>query len=547
VQKVPKQLAFRLILSLTVLVAVIEAISAYVNARTQERQLLAEMVRGADQLSRSVTSATWHAMLADRRDDAYQTMETIAREQGIEQIRFFNKEGRITFSTAGEAGTYVDMNAEACTMCHARQKPLVRLDMPTRARTLRTATGERRLGMITPIYNEPACSQAACHAHPEGRSVLGVLDVTMDLSHVDREMADLQRRMLGMALVQFVVVGVFIVFFTRKFVGVPIRKLIEGTRQVSAMELDKDVAIETPGELGELVDSFNVMRERLRTTVGELNALTASLEQKVDERTKQLSLAQQKLVQSDKLASLGQLAASVAHEINNPISGVLNLSVLMDRVLKDDGIPKGREAEFRRYLRQITDETARVGRIVSDLLSFSRRSAPQHAAADLNGLLTRTLGMLAHRMHLGEVDVDTILATGLPQVPCDVQQIQQVVINLVLNAAEAMHAGGRVTVRTMLDTTSDAVVLEVADDGPGIATANIQKIFDPFFTTKEEGKGVGLGLAVVYGIVQAHGGTIDVRSKPGEGATFTVRLPLHPTGVQQPVTVVGRPPTGLAV
>jgi signal transduction histidine kinase len=257
---------------------------------------------------------------------------------------------------------------------------------------------------------------------------------------------------------------------------------------------------------------------------------TQRLETKVEERTAQLRAAERKLMQADRLASLGELAASVAHEINNPVSGVLNLSMLMQRILKEDGIPSGRVAEFRRYLGQVASETSRVGRIVSDLLSFSRRSKPQETEADLNAIVRTTVSLVTHKLQLANVQLDLDLPDDLPRVHCDASQMQQVVINLVLNAAEAIKGGGTVSVRTRPEGTPkpSGVVLEVRDTGSGIPRELLGKIFDPFFTTKEEGKGVGLGLAVVYGIVEAHGGEIEVESRIGEGSLFRVSLPLAP-------------------
>jgi two-component system NtrC family sensor kinase len=225
---------------------------------------------------------------------------------------------------------------------------------------------------------------------------------------------------------------------------------------------------------------------------------------------------------------LGQLSASVAHEINNPLSGVLNLSMLMQRILKDDGIPPGRVEEFRKYLSQIITETSRVGRIVSDLLAFSRRSKPQSANADLNSIIKTTVSLVSHKLKLGNVDVQLDLEAALPLLRCDSSQIQQVVMNLVLNGAEATHGKGKgaVKIRTRSDKKEGLLVFEVEDNGEGMPPERIAKIFDPFFTTKPEGKGVGLGLAVVYGIVDSHGGDIAVSSKVGEGTRFKVTLPI---------------------
>jgi two-component system NtrC family sensor kinase len=520
-------LAVRLVLSLTLLVGVVEAGFSCVNVTIQEQQLQDEMVLGADQLSNSIISATWHAMLQDRRETAYEIMENIGKKQGIRNIRFFNKEGRVTFSTSPGAGAQVDTRAEACVLCHADRRPLVRVDMPSRTRVFREPSGRRVLGMISPIYNEPACSQAACHAHAPDKQVLGVLDITLDLDHVDRKLLDVKVRSLLMTVTHVLVVAIFIVLFTRHFVTKPIGRLIAGTREISAMSLDKPTKTESMTELRELAESFESMRLRLKVALDELNALTADLEHKAEERGVQLLAARQRLLQSDRLASLGQLAASVAHEINNPVSGVLNLSMLMQRILKDDGIPPGRIPEYRRYLTQVINETTRVGRIVSDLLAFSRRSRPQTTRSNLNDIVATTVQLLSHTLLLN-VKVNMHLCVDLPEIPCDRSQIQQVIINLIMNAAEAMPKGGTVSVRTSRrDAPDDMVRLDVEDRGAGIAPEYLARIFDPFFTTKEEGKGVGLGLAVVYGIVDAHKGTIDVKSSPEEGTTFRVVLPVR--------------------
>ncbi len=328
-------------LSLTVIVSIIAAISGLFNVKTEERQLLNAMILGADQLSKSITSATWHAMLANHREDAYQVMQTIALKQGIDRIRIFNRAGRVMYSTRPEErDAQVDKRAETCAVCHASLEPRVLVDANSRVRTFLGPDGRRNLAMVTPIYNEPACSQAACHAHPKGMQVLGVLDLALNLDSVDREVADMQFRVFLVTAIEILLISVFIIFFTRRFLSRPIRQLVAGTKAVAAMQLDKPIQISgSSEELDELARSFNAMREHL-------NEFTQKLETKVEQRTEQLKAAHQKLLQSDRLASLGQLAASVAHEINNPVCGVLNLSMLMQRILKDDGIPPSASPSF---------------------------------------------------------------------------------------------------------------------------------------------------------------------------------------------------------
>jgi two-component system NtrC family sensor kinase len=359
--------------------------------------------------------------------------------------------------------------------------------------------------------------------------------VALDLGPADRRVRDARNRILSTMALEVVVIVGFISVFIALLVTRPIHRLIEANAAVGRLDLEHSVEIRTSREMYDLAASFNDMRDRLGEAMAELNRASQELEAKVAERTEQLRQAHQRLLQADRLASLGQLAASVAHEINNPLSGVLNYSALMARILKEDGVPADRVPEFRRFLERVTEQTSRAGRIVSDLLAFSRRSKPHRAPADLNAIVRTTVSLVSHKLKLMGVESDLELDEALPAVCCDASQVQQVALNLVMNAAESTHGRGqgRVTVRTTR-AGRDAVRLTVADDGEGIPPELLDRIFDPFFTTKEEGKGLGLGLAVVYGIVQEHGGTIDVESRLGAGTAFTVVLPLAGSGGASP-------------
>jgi two-component system NtrC family sensor kinase len=527
----PRKLGPKLILSLTILIVAISGVSGYLNFRTQKKQLVETMILGADQLSRSITGATWLAMLDDDRKAAYQIMRVIADKQGVDRIRMFNREGRLVFSTdSREQPSVTSLSNEVCASCHSQGPIRNRPTEDSRVRYTTSPDGVKTINLVAPIYNEPSCSNASCHAHRASTKVLGIVDVALRLDPVQRGTRTLTLQTVLWTVLEVFIGAAFVILFTRRFVATPIQQLIKGTKAVSAMNLDQPIGISRRSqELDELVDSFNRMRERLKLAVNELNEMQQTLESKVDERTRQLQTAQKKLVQADRLASLGTLAASVAHEINNPISGVLNLSMLLERLMAKGEYPAGREAEFRKYLALISTETARVGRIVSDLLAFSRRSKPQRASADLNKLVRTTLGLADHKLKLISAEVVLQLQEGLPFVECDASQMQQVILNLVLNGAQAMQplGGGKLTIGTRLLADGDNVELWVSDTGQGIAPENLSKIFDPFFTTKADGKGVGLGLAVLYGIVKAHDGEVEVTSRINQGTTFTVTLPLR--------------------
>jgi two-component system NtrC family sensor kinase len=525
-----RRLDFKLILSLTILIVAISSISGYLNFRMQKERLVEAMILGADQLSRSITSATWHAMLDDDRKAAYESMRVIADKHGVDRIRMFNREGKLVFSTdVHEKLDLASPSSDVCMSCHGATPVLARPPVDLRVRYATSPGGIKTLNIMTPIRNEPSCSNASCHAHLANTKVLGVLDVALSLDPVQQQTRAVTLQTI-LSIVIVVIIGAgFVILFTRRFVATPIREVIAGTKALSAMQLDRPIQIRRSSqELDELVDSFNRMRERLKIAVDDLNEMQQTLESKVVERTEQLRAAHRKLLQADRLASLGQLAASVAHEINNPISGVLNLSILLERLMANGEFPPGREAEFRKYLSQISAETARVGRTVTDLLAFSRRSKPQRVPGDLNKLVRSTLRLVGHKLKLMNSETALELQEDLPLVECDPSQIQQVILNLILNGAQATQpkGGGQLTICTRLLPDRENVELCVRDTGEGIAPENLSKIFDPFFTTKPEGKGVGLGLAVLYGIVKAHDGEIEVASQRNEGASFSVTLPL---------------------
>ncbi|MCU0242425.1 MAG: HAMP domain-containing protein, partial [Vicinamibacteria bacterium] len=267
----PKPLAHKLIMPLAAMVVLVAGISGMLKVNAIERGLQQTMIVGADQISRGITSATWHAMLADNRPAAYDMMQAIAKQPGIIRIRIFNKEGRIMFSTAPEAGHVVDKNAEACVLCHASAAPLVRVETPSRARVFTDPGGQRRLAMITPIYNEPSCSNADCHAHPLSQQVLGVLDVAMDLSPADGQVNALKRRILVHTAIEVLLIGLFVVILIGLFVTRPIHHLIEANAAVSRMELERAIEIDSSRELWVLAHSFNEMRDRLRAAVAEIH------------------------------------------------------------------------------------------------------------------------------------------------------------------------------------------------------------------------------------------------------------------------------------
>jgi two-component system NtrC family sensor kinase len=265
------------------------------------------------------------------------------------------------------------------------------------------------------------------------------------------------------------------------------------------------------------------MVEEIARARHEREEWNRTLERRVEEKTNELERTHERMMLVEKMASLGKLAAVVAHEINNPLAGIHTYAKLLRR-RAGSGSPW--DGESARALELVEGEAARCGEIVRNLLLFSRTPGSRFAPESLAPLIARCVLLLRHKAELAGIEIKAGVAADLPPVTCDASQVQQVVLALAMNAIEAMPRGGVLTIRAA--RRGEGVALEVMDTGAGIPKDHLPHIFEPFFTTKEEGKGVGLGLAVVYGIVQRHGGRVDVASTPGEGTAFTVQLPLEP-------------------
>ena len=298
----------------------------------------------------------------------------------------------------------------------------------------------------------------------------------------------------------------------------PLVEIADAAHGIAEGDFDRHVGPDQPGELGVLAEAFNRMLASLRQMRFDLEEWGRTLEQKVELRTQELVSMQERVAQAERLASLGMLAAGVAHEINNPLGGILALTAL--------SVEDTPESDPRRdNLCEVLRQTERCRDIVKGLLEFSRESKPGMEELDINKTLTDTLSLIGNQSLFFNVEVVQNCAADLPPVMADLSQLQQVFMNLLVNAAQAMREQGRITVTTRYDSADDQVIVAIADEGHGIAPEHIAHIFDPFFTTKASGHGTGLGLSIVYGIVTKHNGTITVQSQVGSGTTFTLRFP----------------------
>ena len=615
------KIAIRLTFGVVITALLAIAIFAYFNIHSQKNSLLTEVERHANQLSEHLKSDTEYDMLHNDRERIHSGIRRVGLQENIDRIRVFNKSGEIIYSSdESEIGTMVDKMAESCFRCHSAGEPLERLAQTERTRIFRPSEDSPRLlGIINPIYNSETCWTAACHAHPRTMTVLGVLDVTMPLTEVDRNIQRSRMAVVALAISVILVLSLIVGYLVSHWIDRPVKELLEATRHVAGGNLGYRVNVKRHDELGMLAKSFNNM-------------------------TDALAEARIQLFQSDKLASLGRLAAGVAHEINNPLTAVLTNSSYLLKRSKD-------QPEVSEDLQVIVSETIRCREIVKSLLDFARQTTPKKRKADINEIINRAAKVIENQLSLGLVELVMDLDATLPDVTVDANQIQQVFINLMVNAADAIgEAKGTIRVSSRLVKLQPTEVLQikralcrkrhdlvdrkiqidgkpaitmrfrskkqtglihlnpmygsdehqlndmpdfnadvdlqcpdcsasliaegescpkcgspiyafevplkglvqgclhkgcgwrhwekvdsawddefievrVEDDGCGISKAQIPKLFEPFATTKGQ-KGNGLGLAVTWGIVDNHNGTISVKSEVGEGTTFIIRIPV---------------------
>lgn len=414
-----KRIGVKLIAVVSITVFVSIGVYSYFNIKSQSEVLLSEVERHANQLSETVKNSTRYSMMLNQRDHIQEIIKTIGKDPAIKYVRIFNKEGEIIYSTNNlDLGMLLNKKSESCFVCHTDNIPLERLSISERTRIFKTSADTSRiLGIINPIYNEKSCSAGPCHAHPSDTKVLGVLDVAISLHEIDKQISYNELRELIFAILSISAIGIIIGIFVRRWVDRPVKELVKATNEVALGNLKYLINEMGSDELTYLAKSFNNM-------------------------TKKLDEVQLQLVQSDKMASLGKLAAGVAHEINNPLTGVLTYSSFLLKRTKDN-------PEMQADLNVIVRETMRSREIVKGLLDFARQSAPKKSSVNINEIINRAESVISNQLKFTKVVLEKKFDDDLPKITADANQIQQVFMNLFINAIDAIgSSGGNITITT---------------------------------------------------------------------------------------------------
>jgi len=515
VKKTLHSLTGKLILSIGALMVVGSAIFWYFLINYQEKELIRNSTKYGHSFIDFMKKSTRYGMLTFQQPLIQQTVETIGSAEGVISVRIFNPEGKIAYSSKKEEVGTVTKRIIPYTET-GDQKNGLKWSID------KDKEGYRRLNIVGTIYNEPACYTAYCHIHSKGQKALGHIESVISLSLLDKAITQQEIAITAYVIGFICLLSVVLCKILWNTVSVPISILAKGMEEVAAGNLNHTVKIDTKDELGALATSFNAMTSDIRKAKNELVEWGSTLEKKVQEKTEAIRKAQAQLVHSEKLASLGRMAAGVAHEINSPLTGIVTFSHLLQKKFAAG-------TQEREDIDVIIDQANRCSNIIKGLLGFARASAADKTAVNINDILNSLLNIVRNKADFFNVKIVPNYEEKLHYVKADTSQLQQVFLNMIMNAADAMDGKGTITINTKNTTENgmNFIEIEFRDTGSGITDKNLEKIFEPFFTTKPVGKGTGLGLAVSHGIIQEHGGNIFVKTKPGNGTSFFIKLPAN--------------------
>jgi two-component system NtrC family sensor kinase len=386
-----------------------------------------------------------------------------------------------------------------------------------------------RLLMIhSPIPNQPSCYTAACHAHSEADPVLGSFVIRIPMDNLDIAIRSSSRDFFILAAFSTLILIAFLIFFTRRTINRPLNEIITASKAVSRGDISTRMNLgpKLPQDVQLVSKTFNRMLDNLQAATHELEEWSQQLEDKVQKKSEELTEIHKEMIHVERMVSLGKLSSSVAHEINNPLSGVLTYTKLVHKQLQNLEFDAKDKEPMLKYLKVIEDETKRCGGIVKGLLDFSRKDQLKFTESHLHQLLNESYQLLEHQMKISNITFREDYSAGRDLIKCSENQIKQAVIAILLNANEAVVENGDILIRTN-NPDNEHIGLEIIDNGSGIASGDIPHVFEPFFSAKEKVSGIGMGLAIVHGIVQSHHGKVEVISELGVGTTLSILLPLH--------------------
>ncbi len=484
-----------IVLLVTLHMILVQSESRLSRSREEDGRWLAQVVR---------------AILSQRTSDGHRKnltshLRAVQSQPDVISIQIFAPGGHLFASgdvdtSAGDRFNAQFRRGAPCGSCHTPAGGPAR---SMRAVTRIPGRGDA-LALTIPLVSGPECSPC----HTASLAPIGHLHLGLSLERQEEARTRARRRLIAYGTVILLVALTGIALTVHRVVGRPLRRAVATMEKVRAGDLKVRLPVDRDDEIGYLSAAFNAMAERIERVEEELRLV-------ISKQTEEIRRGQEKIIHQEKMAAVGLLAAGVAHEIGNPLTAISSIVQLLHHRSEDEGLKK--------QTAMILSQIDRISRIVRELSDFSRPPSLEKGWTDLNEIVRAALQLARYDRRSRGLEVRVDLTPGLPHLYVVADQIFQVFFNLVLNAIDAMPAGGTLEVRT--HARPGEIVVEVRDSGTGIPPENLTRIFEPFFTTKKPGKGTGLGLSVLYGIVRALGGRIEVESRSGQGSLFRVVLP----------------------
>jgi two-component system NtrC family sensor kinase len=480
-----------------------------------------------------VEGSLYHSMLENDKSTLQSTLDIINTMSGIDDVNMYDARDSLVYSSFS-SDTTTHSNPD-CLSCHqniqsmfARSEKSYRIiDVKSECSMNLKDNSHRHLIIRSPILNEKSCYTSSCHAHPESDAVLGSLVIKMPLYDLDNAVEKSSAKFYILATIITILLVIILILFTRKKIKDPLNDILKASVEVASGNKSTRLEIK-PDQLDDMrmvSQAFNDMLDNLQSANEELQNWSQQLEYKVQKKSEELGAAQNELIHIERIASLGKLSSSVAHEINNPLSGILIYTKLIYKQLSNPELYASKKESILKHLKLIESETKRCGEIVKGLLDFSRKDQENFESKHLHKILQETYELMTHPIKIANISFMTDLAAKNDLIFCSQNQIKQACVAVLVNASEAVLENGEIQISTK-NPDSETVRIEISDNGIGIPVDDIPHIFEPFFSTKHDTSGIGLGLAIVHGIIKSHSGKIEVKSEIGKGTTISITLPL---------------------
>ncbi|MBK7029284.1 MAG: hypothetical protein IPH45_08720 [Bacteroidales bacterium] len=480
-----------------------------------------------------VEGALYRSMLENDQMALQGTLDIINTMSDIDDVNMYDQEDNLVYtSIADDTLKHADPDCKSChrnfsTMFSATEKSYKIIGVDSECSMSHGNNSIRHLLIKSPILNSKSCYESNCHYHTKDEKILGSLVIKIPLASLDTALMKSTTNYFVLASLMTLLLLIFLFFFTGKKIKDPLNEIIKASEAVTHGDRDTRLVI-SPRQLSDMrmvSYAFNNMLDNLQAANNELKNWSQQLEYKVRKKTEELGQAQHELINIERIASLGRLSLSVAHEINNLLSGILVYTKLIFKQLGKQDIEPVKKEAMLRHLILIENETKRCGDIVRGLLDFSRKDQNDFEPRHLHEILIETFELMTHPMKIANVSFLSDFSAKSDLVYCSPNQLKQACVAIIVNASEAISEHGEIVFRTV-NPDDEHIKVEIADNGIGISASDLPHIFEPFFSTKENERGIGLGLAIVHGIVQSHKGRIEVKSERGKGTSISILLPI---------------------